>query len=87
MSSIFLFVGGGGENLKPSLNDAFKNPLLDSINIIFIYTINFLNILDLICVYLSHTVYLRKIYTSKLWAIIVALLHEKLKYKMILFKL
>ena len=27
-----------------------------------------------------HTVYLRKIYTSKLWAVIVALLYEKLKY-------
>ena len=48
MSSIFFICGG--KNLKPSLNGAFKNPLLDSINIIFIYTINILN---LICVYLS----------------------------------
>ena len=51
MCSIFFICGR--KNLKPSLNDAFKNPLLDSINIIFIYTINFFNILNLICVYLS----------------------------------
>ena len=51
MSSIFLICGG--KNLKQSLNDAFKNPLPHSINIIYIYTINFFNILNLICVYLS----------------------------------
>ena len=51
MSSNFFI--HGGKNLKQSLNDAFKDPLSHSINIICIYTINFLNILNLICVYLS----------------------------------
>ena len=51
MSSIFFICAG--KNLKQSLNDAFKNPLPHSINIIYIYTINFFNILNLICVYLS----------------------------------
>ena len=39
--------------MKQSLNDAFKNTLPHSINIIYIYTINFFNIFNLICVYLS----------------------------------
>ena len=51
MSSIFFICRG--KNLKQSLNDAFKSPLPHSINIIYIYTINFFNILNLICVYLS----------------------------------
>ena len=51
MSSKFFIYGG--KNLKQSLNDALKNPLPHSINIIYIYTINFLNILNLISVYLS----------------------------------
>ena len=42
-----------GKNLKQSLNDAFKNSLPHSINIIYIYTINFFNILNLNCVNLS----------------------------------
>ena len=50
---VFYFFYLWREELKTKLNDAFTNPLLDSINIIFIYTINFFNILNLICVYLS----------------------------------
>ena len=50
---VFYFFICGGKNLKQSLNDAFKNPLPHSINIIYIYTINFFNILNLSCVYLS----------------------------------
>ena len=50
---VFYFFYLWRKNLKQSLNDAFKNPLSHSINIIFVYTINFFDILNLICVYLS----------------------------------
>ena len=41
------------EELKINFSNAFKSPLLHSINIIYIYTITFFNILNLIWVYLS----------------------------------